>query len=107
MPGSPSQLLTTVTGANYTYSSLADNASFVFASTDVLNIDGGLSAAQFMDVEPLSGMVDVMFRQTDIVGSGVPLQSAAAVLNLPRINANTPGDWLAHAVAAWRARWMA
>ena len=35
------------------------------------------------------------------------LQSAAAVLNLPRINANTPGDWLAHAVAAWRARWMA
>ena len=35
------------------------------------------------------------------------LQSAAAVLNLPRMNANTPGDWLAHAVAAWRARWMA
>jgi glutamyl-Q tRNA(Asp) synthetase len=35
------------------------------------------------------------------------LQSAAAVLDLPPINANTPADWLAHAVPAWRARWMA
>ena len=35
------------------------------------------------------------------------LQAAATVLDLPPINADTPGDWLAQAVLAWRVRWMA
>jgi glutamyl-Q tRNA(Asp) synthetase len=35
------------------------------------------------------------------------LRQAGQVLQLPPIEASGPGDWLAAAVKAWAARWMA
>jgi glutamyl-Q tRNA(Asp) synthetase len=35
------------------------------------------------------------------------LRQAAAVLDLPDLQADTPAQWLASAVPAWAARWMA
>jgi glutamyl-Q tRNA(Asp) synthetase len=43
----------------------------------------------------------------DVSRPAAALQAAAQVLGLPALAPATPGEWLAHAVTAWRARWVA